>query len=294
MAHDHEHSTPAGERRLVIALCILFTFTLVEAAGGFLANSIALIAESGHMLADCASLLLAVFAIRLGRGPASATRTYGRLRYQTLAAFVNGLALLALTAWVAFEAVERLVAPPEVHGGLMLGVALVGGVANLAAFVVLSGASSLNERGARAHVLGDLMGSAAATAAGLAVVIGSVFIADPILSLAVSVLILVSAWRITRESVHVLLEGAPAGLDADRIEQALGDLPGIQGVHHVHAWSLTGETALVTLHADVQPDADPVAVLRTLHSELSEKLGVEHATVQVERGSCSGQCSSQA
>jgi len=286
MSHQHGHTHSPGARRLAIALCILFAFTVVEAAGGLVANSIALLAEAGHMLADCASLLLAISAVRLARRPPSATRTYGHHRYQTLAAFVNGLALLALTLWVAFEASERLISPPHVKGGLMLGVALAGGAANLAAFTVLSGASSLNERGARAHVLGDLLGSAAAVAAAVAVVVGGIYVADPILSLLVSVLIFRSAWQLTRESAHVLLEGAPTGRDATRIEQALGALSGIAGVHHVHAWSLTGDQALVTLHAELQGDADPDAALRTLRERLREQLGIEHATVQIERDGC--------
>ena len=286
MSHDHDHGHSRSERRLALALGILFLFTLVEATGGYLANSIALLAESGHMLADCASLVLAIVAIRVARRPPSPTHTYGHHRYQTLAAFVNGLALLGLTLWVAVEAGERLLSPPHVAGGLMLGVALAGGVANLAAFMVLSGASSLNERGARAHVLGDLLGSAAATAAGIAIIAGSAYIADPILSLLVSVLIFRSAWRLTRDSAHVLVEGAPAGLDAARIEQALGVVPGVAGVHHVHAWSLTGDAALVTLHAALEEEADAVAALHALQERLRATLGVEHATVQLERGDC--------
>lgn len=286
MSHDHTHNVPASERRLTIALIILFTLSLVEAAGGWLSNSIALWAESGHMLADCATLLLAIAAIRLGRRPASPAHTYGFRRYQTLAAFVNGLALLALTAWVGIEAMKRLLSPPHVEGGLMLGVAIAGGVANLAAFIVLSGMSSLNERGARAHVLGDLMGSAAATAAGIAVVTGSIYIADPLLSLLVSALILRSAWQITRESAHVLLEGAPAGLDATRVEQELQGVPGIAGVHHVHAWSLTGEGALVTLHAELDTGSAPADALRAIQQRLHDALGIEHATVQLEDAPC--------
>lgn len=282
---SHDHSPPRSARRLAIALAILFCFTLIEAAGGFAANSIALLAEAGHMLADCASLLLAIVALRVARRPASATHTYGHGRYQTLAAFVNGLALIALTAWVVVEASKRLVSPPHVAGGLMLGIALAGGVANLAAFIALSGASSLNERGARAHVLGDLLGSVAATVAAIAVIVGSAYIADPLLSLVVSVLIFRAAWQLTRESAHILVEGAPPGFEATRIARELDGVPGIEGVHHVHAWSLTGDSTLVTLHAKVRDDA-PVDSLDALRARLRERLGIEHATVQLERGHC--------
>ncbi|MGH8323706.1 MAG: cation diffusion facilitator family transporter, partial [Steroidobacteraceae bacterium] len=209
--HGHDHAKNASEQRLRAALALLVSFTVVEAAGGFWANSIALLSEAAHMLADCASLLLAVIAIRTGQRPASADRTYGHRRYQTLAAYSNGLTLLALTVWVVVEAARRLIAPPEVNGVLMLGVAAIGGIANLAAFIVLSGSSSLNERGARAHVLSDLLGSGAAMAAAGVILAFGWLPADPLLSIGVSVLIFRSGWQLTRESAHVLLEGTPGG-----------------------------------------------------------------------------------
>jgi len=204
-AHGHEAShepDPAagrgGTRRLIIAFAILAIFTLFEAAGGYLANSIALLAEAAHMLADCASLLLAIIAIRVSERPADLRRTYGHRRYQPLAAFVNGQVLLLLTIWVVYEALLRLVQLPAVQGRLMLGVALLGAVANLAAFVALSGARSLNERSARAHVVSDLLGSGAASVAALLIIYRGWTIADPVLSLLVSILIARSAWRLIR------------------------------------------------------------------------------------------------
>jgi cobalt-zinc-cadmium efflux system protein len=210
----HPHGHEAGEgRRLVLALAVLGSFTLVEAVGGYLANSLALLAEAAHMLADSASLLLAVIAVRAARRPADERRTYGHRRYQPLAAFVNGQLLLLLTVWVVYEAIRRLLHVPSVNGRLMLAIALLGGVANLVAFLVLSGARSLNERGARAHVLSDLLGSAAASVAAIVILVSGRTLADPLLSLLVSALILRSAWAITRESADVLLEGVPPGLD---------------------------------------------------------------------------------
>ncbi len=205
----HSHGKDAGERRLATALAILATFTLIEAVGGYFANSIALLAESAHMLADSASMVLAIVAIRFGRRPADPKRTYGHRRYQPLAAFVNGLALLLLTAWVVYEAILRLLHRPEVDGRLMLVIALMGGAANLVAFVALSGAHSLNERGARAHVFSDLLGSGAASAAATVILVTGWTIADPLLSLFVSILIFRSGWALTRESADVLLESAP-------------------------------------------------------------------------------------
>jgi cobalt-zinc-cadmium efflux system protein len=285
---DHRHGADAPERRLVTALAILGIFTLVEALGGYFANSIALLAEAAHMLADSAALVLAIVAIRVSRRPASARRTYGHRRYQPLAAFVNGQLLLALTAWVVYEAVLRLMIRPAVNGRLMLIIALLGGVANLVAFLALSGARSLNERGARAHVLSDLLGSAAASVAALLILVAGWTVADPLLSLAVSALILRSAWTLTRESAHVLLEGAPAGCDVRTIEaELLGHVPGLVGVHHVHVWSITGERPTVTLHANLATGSGHGEVIAAIHARLEQRLRVEHTTVQIEEeGDC--------
>lgn len=292
----HNHVKDAGERRLIIALSIIGVFTLVEAVGGYFANSIALLAEAGHMLADSVSLLLAIVAIRMGRRPADSLRTYGHRRYQPLVALVNGLALLLLTGWVVYEAAVRLLHRPEVNGRLMLGIAVIGSIANLAAFLAMSGARSLNERGARAHVLSDLLGSAAASAAAIVILVFGWTVADPLLSLFVSVLIFRSAWALTRESANVLLEGVPAGFDVKRVESELvGQVAGVVGVHHVHVWSITGERPVVTLHADLEPGANRSWVLTQIHERLRERLNVEHVTVQTEEeGPCeTPPCASQ-
>lgn len=292
MAHDHshhgthDHAHGAGERRLLVTLCILATFTAIEALGGWLANSIALLAESGHMLADSGSLLLALVAIRASRRPADARHTYGASRYQTLAAYTNGLILLALTVWVMVEAIRRVLAPPAVDGELMLAIAVVGGVANLSAFAVLSGARSLNERGARAHILGDLLGSIAAMGAALLILELGWRLADPLLSLLVSLLILRSGWSLTREAGHVLLQGAPPTLDPDRLARDLAHVAGVRDVHHLHVWTLTGEAPVVTLHATVDAIADRQAVLEGILARLRERHTVTHATVQLEGAEC--------
>jgi cobalt-zinc-cadmium efflux system protein len=288
--HSHDHHThradAQGARRLWLALIVLGTFTAVEAVGGLWANSIALLAEAVHMLADCASLLLAVIAIRVSQRPARADRTYGHRRYQPLAAYTNGLMLIAITGVVIVEAVRRLMAPPDVDGSVMLAVAVIGSIANFGALLLLSGGHSLNERGARAHVLSDLLGSCAAVAAAVMVLLFHWLPADPLLSLAVSALILRSGWQVSRDAAHVLLEGAPAGFDAGKVEQELKGLPGVAGVHHVHAWSLTGEAPIVTLHADLVEGADRQAALAQVLKELHDRFGVDHATVQFEEGHC--------
>jgi cobalt-zinc-cadmium efflux system protein len=284
---SHSHGADAGERRLTIALAILGTFTFVEGIGGYLANSVALLAEAAHMLTDSASLLLAILAIRMGRRPANVRRTYGHRRYQPLAAFVNGQVLLLLTGWIVYESIVRLMHEPEVNGLLMLEIALIGGIANFAAFVALSGAKSLNERSARAHVLSDLLGSAAATGAGAVILMKGWTIADPLLSLLVSALILRSAWTLTRESADVLLEGVPAGFDVASVEAELvGHVPGLTSVHHIHVWTITGERPTVTLHAHIAPDASHHETISAIHLRLAQRLRVEHTTVQIEEGPC--------
>jgi cobalt-zinc-cadmium efflux system protein len=268
-------------------LAILGAFTLVEGIGGYLANSVALLAEAAHMLTDSASLLLAILAIRVGRRPANVRRTYGHRRYQPLAAFVNGQVLLLLTGWIVYESIVRLMQKPPVDGRLMLIVALLGGVANIAAFVALSGARSLNERSARAHVLSDLLGSGAATVAAIAILIKGWTVADPALSLFVSALIIRSAWGLTRESAHVLLEGVPTGFDVASVENELvGHVPGVTSVHHVHVWTMTGERPTVTLHAHVLPGASHHETISAIHVRLAQRLSVEHTTVQIEEGPC--------
>jgi cobalt-zinc-cadmium efflux system protein len=284
--HHHNHAQNASERRIWWALCVLVAFTGLEAIGGLLAHSIALLAEAAHMLADCGSLILAVLAIRVSKRPARPDRTYGHRRYQPLAAYTNGLLLLAITVGVVVEAVRRLMSMPQVDGALMLGVALAGGVANLGAFLILSGGGSLNERGARAHVLSDLLGSLAAVIGAGIILMFHWNAADPLLSLAVSLLIFRSGLQLTRDSAQVLLEGVPPGFDAAAVERELAGLPHVRSIHHIHAWSLTGETPIVTLHADCADGADRRVVLENVTGTLRRRFGVEHVTVQIEDGEC--------
>ncbi|OIQ96059.1 cadmium, cobalt and zinc/H(+)-K(+) antiporter [mine drainage metagenome] len=282
----HHHGAGASARRLGWALAILLVFTVLEAAGGWWANSLALLSDAVHMAADTAALGLAMFAQIIATRPANARLSYGWQRSPALAAFVNGLALLLLTVWVVVEAVLRLFRPEDVQAGWMLGIAVAGGLANVWVFMVLSGGASLNERGARAHVLGDLLGSAAAVLAAVIILLTGRTVADPLLSLFISAMILRTGWHITRDSAHVLLEGAPPGFDEARVHRELAGLPGLAGVHHVHAWSLSGEQTLVTLHAELHTGADADSTLHSIHHRLREHLGIAHATVQIETGAC--------
>ncbi|TFH42684.1 MAG: cation diffusion facilitator family transporter [Lysobacterales bacterium] len=264
-------------------------FMAVEVAGGLMSGSLALLADAGHMLTDAAALYFAWLAFRLARRPADPQRSYGYHRFQILAAFLNGVVLIAIVIWIAFEAVQRLNERLEILGGLMLAVAGVGLVVNLIAFAILhrGNRENLNIRGALLHVLGDLLGSLAAIIAAVVIIATDWTPIDPILSLLVALLILRSAWMLVRQSSHVLLEGTPSEIDVSRLKSELvARVPEIDDVHHVHVWTLASGKLVMTLHAHVSNDANGEQVLRSIVSLCRERFGVDHVTVQVEHGRC--------
>src|SRR3954463_5576422 len=253
--HDHAHEHHGSERRVVWAAILTAGFMLAEVAGGLLAGSLALVADAAHMLTDAVSLGLAWFAFRIARQPPDWRRTYGFDRFQILAAYTNGVVLFLVAAWIVAEAVARPVTPGPVLGGAMLAIAALGLLANAAVFAILHGGDreNLNVRGAILHVLGDMLGSVGAILAAGIILLTGWTPADPILSVLVSLLVLRAAWRIVAEASHILLEGAPAGLDVRTIGPDLVEnVPGVADVHHVHAWSLTQKKPLVTLHARLE------------------------------------------
>jgi cobalt-zinc-cadmium efflux system protein len=290
--HGHGHSHAQGadsERRVLWALLLTAGFMGAEVVGGVISGSLALLADAAHMLTDAASLALAWVAFRVARRPADPRRSYGYHRGQVLAAFVNGAVLVAIVFWIFFEAVQRLREPVPVAGGLMLAVAALGLAVNVAAFLVLHGGDrqNLNLRGAAAHVLGDLLGSAAAILGAVVILWSGWTPIDPLLSIVVGLLVLRSAWLIVRESAHILLEGTPTEIDPQGLRRALmEDIPALEDVHHIHAWSLTPERPLLTLHARVGEDADDQATLVRIKQVLAQRFGIDHSTVQIERGYC--------
>ena len=286
--HSHVHGAAANERRIFWAMWLTGVFTAVEAAGGVYAGSLALIADAGHMLTDAAALALAWYAFRLARRPADPRRSFGYHRAQVLAAFVNGGVLVAVVVWIAVEAAHRLFAPVEIRGGPMLVVGAVGLAVNVIAFAMLrQGQDNLNVRAAALHVIGDMLGSAAAIAAAI-VILGTGWTAiDPILSLAVAGLVLRSAWVLLRRSGHILLEGTPDWLDVDKLSSELvAAVPGVEDVHDVHVWSMTTERSLLTLHARVAEGADRDTVLTAIQAHLLGHYGIGHTTIQIERTMC--------
>lgn len=279
-----------NERRMGMAALLTGTFMLVELAGGIIANSLALIADAGHMLTDFASLTLAWFAFRLARRPADWKRTYGFDRFQVLIAFSNGLALFVIAGWIVYEAVHRLLeGEAHVAGSIMVVVGIAGLLVNIFSFWLLRGADreNLNVRGAAIHVLGDLLGSVAALVAGAIIVLTGWTPIDPLLSVLVAIIILRSGWFVVAESAHILLEGAPAELDTRDIAPDLTkNVSGVDDVHHVHVWSITQSRRMVTLHAVIGNANDIDAVVKAIKARLSEKFHLDHATVEVERSVC--------
>jgi cobalt-zinc-cadmium efflux system protein len=291
--HVHSHGptqvTGDNQRRMLWALILTGGFMVVEAAGGFISGSLALLADAGHMLTDTASLALAWLAFRVAQRPSGESHTYGLVRAEVLAAFVNGLALILITIWIAYEAATRLIQPEPVKGGLMLIVAAAGLVVNLIVLYILHRGErgNLNIRGAMLHVMGDLLGSVAAMAAGAVILWTGWMPIDPILSVLVALLILRSAWHLLRESSHILLEGSPSKPTPLQIQEALGmEIDGLLEVHHIHVWSLTPEHPMITLHARIAPGSDVDEVRRQVNEVLRSRFGADHNTVQMETDDC--------
>lgn len=288
--HSHgTHTHGASERSIGVAALLTGLFMVAETAGGLISGSLALIADAGHMLADVASLALAWYGFRLARRPADWQRSYGYDRFSVVVAFANGLTLFAIAGWITLEAWHRLSAPAPVMGGVMFWVALGGLAVNILAFWVLSGGdrSNLNMRAALLHVAGDLLGSVAAIAAALVIMATGWMPIDPILSVAVALIILRSAWHVVAESGHILLEGTPTGIDAREIAADLtGAFPIIADVHHIHTWSITQERPMITLHVRLREQQRPETVAAMVKRRLQERFGIAHATVEVEFGDC--------
>jgi len=290
--HGHDHGAhahvavdhadgPNVRRALLLALVLTAGFALVEAIGGWLAGSLALMSDAGHMVTDAAALGLALFANAIGRRPPSLRASYGYGRAEVLAAFVNAIVMLAVVAAIAIEAVRRLLDPAPVKGGMVLGIALAGLAVNVVCAWVLSRASgSLNARGAMIHVLGDLLGSLAAIVAGGVILVTGWMPIDPILSLAVSLLILRSTLQLLRQSTGVLMEGVPAHLDYNAIGHSLARLPGVTGVHDLHVWNMTAERAALSAHIALTDGSLWPETLAAAQRMLAANFAIEHVTLQ--------------
>jgi cobalt-zinc-cadmium efflux system protein len=288
MARDHGHSHGVSEasepRWLWVALAINLGFMAVEVVVGLLANSVALLSDAAHMLTDAAAIGLALVAVGLARRPASGSFTFGLKRSEILSAQLNGASLLLLAGIVGFESVRRVFDPPDVDGGFVIAVGLAGAVANGAAAVALARANreSLNVEGAFRHNLADLWSSIAAAGAGVVIVTTGFNQADGLAALAVCALMIYGGWGLLRDSGRVLLEGAPKGMDAEEVGNAMAAHPGVSEVHDLHLWEVTSGFPALSAHVLVPAGDDCHARRRELRDLLHERFGIDHATLQVE------------
>ena len=273
-----------SRRRLTLVLGITAAVMVAEAVGGWLAHSLALLADAGHMLADVAALGLSLVVAYLAQRPATAERTFGLLRLEIVAALVNGAALLAISLGIALEALQRFRAPSQVHGALLLGVAAVSLVANVAGAAILHRGHhhSLNQRGAYLHIVGDVLGSAGALAAGAIILATGWVQADPLISVLIAVLILGSAWRLVKESTDILLEAAPGHIALADVHDRIASIPGVASVHDLHVWTVTSGVIAMSGHLVVQNPGDNQRVLEAVQERLGA-MGIGHVTVQMER-----------
>ncbi|MEO1041011.1 MAG: cation diffusion facilitator family transporter [Pseudomonadota bacterium] len=271
-------------KRLSLALVIIVVFALVEIIGGWLSGSLALLADAGHMVTDAAALGLALSAQWLARRPASLRFPFGFKRAQVLAAFVNGLVLLLIVCVLVFEAFGRFSSPTEIDTRLMLTVACIGLVANLAAFVILhpDARHDVNIRGAMLHVAADIFGSAAAIASALVIMATGWFAIDAVLTLAVCLLIVRSAVPLIQDTANVLLQAAPPGLDLDEVREAITAQPGVLDANGIKAWQLTPGDNLITVHVVVSAGSLHDATLRSVKGVLRDQFGLTQSTVQIE------------
>jgi len=278
--HHHDHS---NRNTLLWALVITFGFAFVEAVSGWLSNSLALLGDAGHMVTDSSALGLAAFAAWLAKRPPSHRHSFGLVRAEIVAALINSLVMIAIVIGIIFAAIERLQQPRAVSGGTVMIVALIGLLVNVAvAWVLHHGEQTLNIRAAMLHVMGDLLGSVAALIAGIVIYYTGWTTIDPLLSLLICALILVSSLRLLREALHVIMEGVPFDLDLPDVGSAMATVEGIESVHDLHIWSVTSGTIALSAHVVIKDASHWQAVLAQLQTVLHDRFDIHHTTIQPE------------
>lgn len=290
--HHHGAARSASRRRLAWALALVVAYAGAEVVGGLLTNSLALLADAGHMVSDAASLALALFALSMAARPATPQRTYGYHRLEILAALANGAALVTIAIFLVVEAVQRLEEPPEIFAPGMVAVACGGLLVNLIGLALLhrDREANLNLRGAWLHVATDTLGSLQAIAAGVLIWAFDWRWADPVATLAIAALVVWSAWSLLSEAVGVLMEWAPRHIDVERVRTTLRQVPGVTDVHDLHVWTITSGLEALSAHV-VAPERPPPQLLTDIRSTLHSRFGIEHVTIQVEPedwGDCAG------
>ncbi|AQX56187.1 cation diffusion facilitator family transporter [Priestia flexa] len=288
--HGHQHfdmQREGNQKGLLIALCITAGIMILEFIGGLVTNSLALLSDSGHMLSDTSSLALSLVAIWFANRAASSEKTYGYYRFEVLAALFNGVTLFVIAGFITYEAYERVLNPQTVASGTMMIIAAIGLGANLlSAWSLLRQGDvkdNVNLRSAYLHVLGDALGSVGALVAGLLMLLFNWYIADPIISVVVALLILKSAWGVLTHSFHILMEGSPAHVDINKIKELLKEIDGVKGVHDIHVWTITSGLHSFSCHLQVSDDQDCQAILQKALNLVNEQCGIEHSTIQVEK-----------
>jgi cobalt-zinc-cadmium efflux system protein len=281
---NHDHTRGGSQKLLASVLVLTFIYMLAEAVGGYFTNSLALLSDAGHMLTDVAALSLSLLAVRFASRPATSRKTYGFYRLEILAALANGVTLLGLSALICREAWQRLQSPEAIDAWPLIWISTGGLVVNLVSAWLLhrSAGENLNIRGAFLHVIGDLLGSAAAVVAGILVIWRGWLWADPVLSIFISVLIIYSAWRLVSDSVNVLLEGTPSHINAAGVENEIKTVTGVREVHDLHIWTITSNRHALTAHVVVDDLNDGSRILRELRSMLAERFALTHSTIQLE------------
>ena len=281
--HSHDHRA-SSRRALTTVLVLTVAFTVVEIVGGFVTDSLALLADAGHMLSDTFAIGLALVALTLASRPSTPRRSFGFQRAEILAAFVNGLTLVLISGWIIWEAVGRFRDPPDVLGGWMLAIAATGLVVNTVSALILARSEhqSLNVRAAFRHVLADLLGSAGVIVAAVVILLTGWTTVDPIVSVAIALLILGSAWGVLRDSTAILMEQAPSGVDADAVAQAITDVPGVTSVHDLHVWTITSGFDALSAHVLVGRGEDCHGLRREIERVLEARFEITHTTLQVD------------
>jgi len=282
--HSHGVSQDADRRYLAIALALLVGFMLIEIVVGIIASSLALISDAGHMLTDAGSIGLALITMRLAQRPARGSMTYGLKRAEILSAQANGITLLLLSAWFVYEAIRRLINPPEVAGGLVLGIALFGIVINVLATWSISKANrqSLNVEGAFQHILTDLFAFIATAIAGAIIFFTGYNRVDAVAALVVAALMLRAGYGLVRDSGRIFLEAAPKGINPEEVGHAIASYPGVVNVHDLHVWEVTSGFAALSAHVLVEPESDCHEKRRELERLLEERFDLQHTTLQVD------------
>jgi cobalt-zinc-cadmium efflux system protein len=282
---DHLHDVRAQNRRvLAVVLGLTAAFTLVEVVGGIATGSLALLADAAHMLSDNFALALALLAVWLAGRPSTPDRSFGYQRAEILAALVNGVILVALAIWIFVEAWQRFSNPPDVLAGWVAVVAVLGLAVNLGSAYLLHrhGSDTLNIRAALRHVLADALGSVGVLASAFVILVTGWEYADPIAGVVIGLLVLASSWTVLRDSVQILLEGAPKGIDAAALGRRLAEMPGVVDVHDLHVWTITSGFHALSAHVLVERGDDCHARRRELEDVLLREYGIEHTTLQVD------------